>query len=64
MVNLEIGCVFKQESSKLWHLLPDLLDMLLDVSLRSRAPPKILNRQPEPEVLVAVLLLHVGEELL
>ncbi len=45
------------------YSLPDLLDFLLDLGLRAGARPELLDGEPEPEVLVAVLLLHVGHQI-
>ena len=53
----------------LWYaynddLLPDLLDLLLDLGLCAGPPLQLLDSQPEPQVLMAVLFLHEGQQLL
>ena len=45
-------------------LLPDLLDFLLDLGLCAGSPLQLLDSQPEPQVLMAVLFLHEGQQLL
>ena len=44
--------------------LVNLLDFLPDLGVAAGAALELLHRQPEPQVLVAVLLLHVGQQLL
>ena len=45
-------------------LLVNFLDFLLYLGLTARTFLQLLHRAPEPEVLVTVLLLHVGQQLL
>ena len=45
-------------------LLPDLLDFLLDLGLCAWPPLELLDSQPEPQVLMAVLFLHEAQQLL
>ena len=45
-------------------LLVNLLDFLLDFRLAPRASLELLNSQPEPKVLVGILLLHVSQQFL
>ena len=54
----------KRYEMLLKHLLPDFLDFLPDFGLGSGARLELLHRQPEAQILVTVLLLHVGHELL
>ena len=53
------GCLSPRRDS-----LVNLLDFLPDLGVAAGAALELLHRQPEPQVLVAVLLLHVGQQLL